>query len=96
MTTKKTRAPMTKPTKAQLAARLAYFEQAFKDLTTFTTDCDEPVSAEVVQSLAQDILDSAPSLAPVVNTPPADASENLAEGEELVEVEVFVSEEAAE
>jgi hypothetical protein len=92
MTTKKTRAPMTKPTKKQLENRLNYFEQAFKDILASATGGHN--SAFV--SELQDILDSAPSLAPVVNTPPADASENLAEGEELVEVEVFVSEEAAE
>lgn len=70
-----------------------------------TVDDSEQIGAELKALLAgAPSLDPADAPPPVVRTPrkrkasepPADASENLAEGEELVEVEIFVGEEAAE
>lgn len=99
------RAPMKTPTKAQLQARVEYYENALKNLIQDPQVSSSTVDGTAVASCIEDILDGAPSLnpadAPVKtrgkrNEPPADASENLADGEQLVEVELRVGDEAAE
>lgn len=96
MTVKKTRSPMKNPTKKQVTDRLNHFENGLKALLNLAQDSSDTGYNLTVASAVQDILDGAPSLAVTVNTPPADASEDLAEGESLVEVEIVVGEEAAE
>jgi hypothetical protein len=104
----KTRAPMKTPTKAQLQARVEYYETALNDLVLRLLDPSLVTTVDDSENIGKELetlIVNAPSLnpadAPVKtrgkrNEPPADASENLAGGEQLVEVELRVGDEAAE